>query len=268
MSNQISFMSANYVARQLNYHMSEDWMQGDKATNDYFKPLDTYAERFEEILHDVQALGFTAIDIWLAHLHTNWATEEHIAIARDLLGRYDLTVPTLAGGFGRTREEFEATCRLAQALDVKILGGMTPLVLEDRTFVIDTLNKYDLKLAIENHPEKTPEEMLAKIGDGGGDRIGTTVDTGFYGTYGYEAAQAIERLGEYVFHVHLKDVLAPGGHATCRYGRGCVPIEACVRVLKDMGYRGYYSVELEPIDYDPTEDCKANLVMLRAWLAA
>lgn len=268
MSNQISFMSANYVARQLNYHMSQDWMEGDKATNDHFKPLDTYAERFEEILRDVHVLGFQAIDIWLAHLNPSWATDRHIAIARDLLDRYDLVVPTLAGGFGRTRAEFEATCQLAQALDIKILGGMTPLALEDRTFVIDTLEKYDLKLAIENHPEKTPAEMLAKIGDGGSGRVGSTVDTGFYGTYDYDAAQAIEELGQHVFHIHLKDVLAPGGHATCRYGQGCVPIEACVRVLKDMDYQGYYSVEHEPVDYDPTEDCRANLQMLQEWLAA
>ena len=33
MSNHISFISANFVARQLNYHMTEGWMQGDKATN-------------------------------------------------------------------------------------------------------------------------------------------------------------------------------------------------------------------------------------------
>ena len=94
------------------------------------------------------------------------------------------------------------------------------------------------------------------------------VDTGWYGTQGYDAAQAIEKLGDNVFIVHLKDVLEPDGHETCRFGRGCVPIEACVRVLKDRGYSGYYGVEHEPEEYDPTEDCKANLKMLQEWLAA
>jgi sugar phosphate isomerase/epimerase len=100
--------------------------------------------------------------------------------------------------------------------------------------------------------------MLAKIGDGGDGTIGTAVDTGWYGTHGFDAARAIEELGEYVFHVHLKDVLAPGAHDTCRYGQGCVPIEACVRVLKAQGYAGYFSVEHEPEQFDPSEDCRAS----------
>ena len=41
--NTISFMSANYVARQVNYQMTEGWMQGDAAPNAYFRPLDTFA---------------------------------------------------------------------------------------------------------------------------------------------------------------------------------------------------------------------------------
>jgi L-ribulose-5-phosphate 3-epimerase len=266
MSNKISFMSANFVARQVDYNMTEGWAQGDKATNDYFEPIATFAPRFEEILLDVRAMGFEALDIWLAHLHWRWATEEHVAVARELLSRHGLKVASLAGGFGGTREEFEATCRLAQGLNTQILGGMTSLLAQDRAFVSDTLNTYDLKLAIENHPERTPEEMLTQIGDDGDGRIGTTVDTGWYGTHGYDAARAIERLGRRIFHVHLKDVLAPGGHETCRYGQGCVPIEACVQALKDMGYSGYYSVEHEPEHYDPTKDCKANLAMLRQWL--
>ncbi|MBN1219432.1 MAG: sugar phosphate isomerase/epimerase [Anaerolineae bacterium] len=267
MLNRISFISANFVARQLNYHMTQGWRQGDKATNDYFRPLDTYAARFEEILRDVQTMGFAAIDIWLAHLHWSWATAEHIAVARDLLKRYNLVVPSLAGGFGRTRAEFVAACKLAQAMEVEILAGMTPLVEEDRAFVVDTLQQYGVKLALENHPEKTPEEMLAKIDDSGSGRIGTAVDTGWYGTQGYNAAEAIKKLDGHIFIVHLKDVLEPGGHHTCRYGQGCVPIETCVNALKEMGYRGYYGVEHEPEEYDPTEDCIANWKMLREWLA-
>ena len=67
-------------------------------------------------------------------------------------------------------------------------------------------------------------------------------------------------------HLHLKDVLAPGGHETCRYGAGCVQIEQCVEMLKQVGYIGGISVEHEPEHYDPTEDCQASLALLQAWL--
>jgi sugar phosphate isomerase/epimerase len=262
----ISFMTANYVARPLGYHMTEGWMQGDSANQDHFRPLATFKERFNTYLSDVRTMGFDRLDIWLAILHPSWATAEHISIAKDLLRQHGLPVVSLAGGFGGTRAEFQKTCELAVALGTTVLGGGTPLLAGDRAFVVDTLKRHGLKLAIENHPEKTPEELLAKIGDGGGGTIGAAIDTGWFGTQGYDSAQAIERLNGYLFHIHLKDVLEPGKHDTCRYGRGCVPLERCVQTLKRLGYQGAISVEHEPESYDPTEDCIASLGLLKGWL--
>jgi sugar phosphate isomerase/epimerase len=268
MTKRISFMTANYVARQLNYHMTKGWGQGDKATNDYFSPLETFGMRFEQILLDVRAMGFTLLDIWLAHLNWRWVTQEHIAIAHELLTRHRLQVTSLAGGFGTTPEEFERCCQLAKAMGTRLLGGSTPLAYSDRPFVVDTLQKYDLILGIENHPdEKTAADMLAKIGDGGDGRIGTTVDTGWYGTHGYNAAQAIRELGPHIVHVHLKDIVAVGGHQTCRFDKGIVPLEDCVRALHEIGYQGIYTVEHEPEDHDPTEDCTASRIRLSEWLS-
>ena len=97
--------------------------------------------------------------------------------------------------------------------------------------------------------------------------IGFCVDTGWFGTHNYDAVAALRVLAPRLFHVHLKDVLAPGAHDTCRYGRGCVPIEACVRTLVDLGYTGGISIEHEPDHYNPNEDVVANLAMVKAWLA-
>ena len=44
-------------------------------------------------------------------------------------------------------------------------------------------------------------------------------------------SQAIEELSERLFHVHLKDVEAPGTHVTCMYGDGCARISDCVDEL-------------------------------------
>ena len=152
MPTKISFISANFVARQLGYHMTEGWMQGDNAANDYFRPLETFADRFDAMLGEVAAMGYTAIDIWLAHLHWRWASPEHIAIARDLLARRKLTVVSLAGGFGATQDEFEAACQLAAALDTTILGGSSPFLFVDRASALDILKTHGVKLALENHP--------------------------------------------------------------------------------------------------------------------
>jgi len=78
---------------------------------------------------------------------------------------------------------------------------------------------------------------------------------------------AIEELRDYLFHIHLKDVLHVGEpHETCLYGQGIVPIEECVWTLQRVGYAGAITVEHEPEDHDPTEEIKQAFDMLRAWL--
>jgi L-ribulose-5-phosphate 3-epimerase len=261
----VSFMTANYVAREIGFRMA-DWGEGDRAANAWYAPIETYEERFDDLLSTVVGLGFETIDLWTSHLNPTWATEAHVATARDLLSRHGLRVVSLAGWFGGSASEFEAACRVAVALGKPILGGNTGAWKKDRTGVLRLLEEHDLRLGFENHPEKTPGEVLALIGDGG-ERVGATVDTGWFGTQGYDAARAIRELGDRVLHVHLKDVREAGAHRTCRYGDGIVPIEGCVRALEEIGYGGGISIEHEPEDYDPTPEIVANAEMLRGWLA-
>lgn len=262
----ISFMSANYVARQTDYNIIEGWGQGDRATNEHFRPLETFPQRFEEVLRDVRHMGFNELDIWMGHLNWAWATPEHVEAANGLLRKYKMQVMSLAGGFGASPEEFSAACRLAVALGTRLLGGMTELLAEDRGAVVSILREHDVALGIENHPERTPNEMLAKIGGGADGRIGTTIDTGWYATHDYNAASAIVQLRDHILHVHLKDITTAGRHDTCRYGKGVVPLQECVEALHRIGYEGGISLEHEPVDHDPAEDCVASLQMLRGWL--
>lgn len=263
--NTISFMSANYVARQLGYHMTEGWGQGDAATTAYFRPLETFGTRFEEILRDISGLGFSAVDLWGPHIHPAWATPEHLQIAQALLKQYHLSVNSLATWYGSTSEEVERLCLHANALGTSIVGGNIPLWETDRATTIQILKKHKVRLGVENHPEKNAGEIIARIGDGQG-QVGACVDTGWFGTYAYDAATALEELAPYLVHIHLKDVRAPGAHETCRLGEGCVGIEKCVQTLKRIRYEGPISIEHEPSLFDPTEDIRASYVRLRHWL--
>jgi sugar phosphate isomerase/epimerase len=264
--NQISFMTANYVARQTGYEMDRGWGQGDRATQEYFRPIETFGDRFEELLSDISGLGFGAIDLWAAHLHAAWATDEHIATARELLDRYSLPVLSIGGGFGANLEEFERYCRIARALDCALLGGRTELVEGDRDGMFDLLDRYGLELGIENHPETSPDQVLEQIGDDSR-VLGTVVDTGWWATMGYDPVLAIERLGPHIRHVHLKDVVHEGlPHETCKWGDGIVPVEACVQKLLELGYAGAIEIEHEPEYEDPSAACREMLAMLRGWL--
>jgi sugar phosphate isomerase/epimerase len=265
--NTLSFMSANYVARQLDYNMTEGWMQGDAATQAYFQPIETFPARFEAMIAEIAGLGFQAVDLWLAHLHYAWATEDHIRVARTTLARHNLELVSLAGGFGATRAEFEQACRLGQAMGAPVLGGNSALLGTDRAWMAETLRRYGLKFGYENHPETSIPEMTGKVGQGDDDVIGFCVDTGWFGTHSVDAVAALRATAPKLFHVHLKDVLAAGAHETCRLGAGVVPIVDCLHTLQEIGYTGAISIEHEPEHANPNADCVASLALVQQTLA-
>ena len=255
----ISFMSANYVAREVGYAM-HGWGHGDRATNDAFRPLETYEQRLDAVLRDVRALGFDAIDLWGAHLNPAWATDEHVAVAQRLLARHGLAVASLEVFVGPA--ELERTCDIATAVGTTVIAGFAPL---DDPRLLPLLREHGLRVAIENHPEKTPDELLAKLVED--DSIGACVDTGWFATQGYDPVRALDEVGGRLLHVHLKDVLAAGAHDTCRWGDGIVDVVGCVDALRRIGYDGAVSVEHEPEHYDPSDDCRTMLAQLRRWLS-
>jgi L-ribulose-5-phosphate 3-epimerase len=265
----ISFMTANFVARELGWRLP-DWGAGDRATNDAFRPIETYPERLAAVLDAARDLGFRSVDLWDAHLSARWATDEHLAVAAQLLRERELGVASLAGWFGEDLDTFAVHCRIASAVGAPVLGGRTSLLGSDRSGMLSLLEEHDLQFGLENHPEPTPVEVLERIGpDDGGGRIGATVDTGWFATRGYDAARAITELGTRVVHVHLKDVAHAGEpHRTAAYGAGVVPLRACVDALRAIGYSGAISIEHEPDEGDPSEDVRRAREQLEAWLAS
>ena len=258
--NAIAFMTANYVAREVGWAM-HGWGHGDRAANDAFRPLETYPERIDELLGEISALGFETVDVWGAHLGAGWATDEHLAAARESLARHRLGVATYATWVEPAN--VERACELALGLGTATIGaGFSG----DAGAIAPVLREHGVRLAVENHPERSPAGVLAQIERGAG-AFAATVDTGWWATQGYDPALAITELGEHVAHVHLKDVLAEGEpHVTCRWGDGIVDVERCVAALRGLGYAGALAVEHEPEDRDPSEECRAMRAQLVDWL--
>lgn len=262
--NTISFISANFVARELGYHMTEGWGQGDSATQAFYQPIDSFEDRFAAMLDEVRALGFSALDLWGAHLHASWATDEHLRIAKALLDVKRLTVISLAA-WTDSAATLRGFCKVAQGVGADIIAGGAPFLSTHRSEAVAILKDHGVRLAIENHPEKTPDELLRQIGDGADGSVGAAPDTGWWGTQGYSAADALRELLPVSLTVHLKDVKAQGAHETCRLGDGIVDIAACVQVLKEYGYSGPIGIEHEPETFDPSEDVLESKARLERW---
>ena len=273
-----SFITANFVARQNNYRIA-GWMEGDNAANAWFAPLETYSERFEAMLLEVKALGFSSIDLWAAHLHFRWATLQHVETAKALLAKHGLVVRSYAAWVPGTASDLHAACRLCAALDMPIIAGHIELVVTERAAAVAILREHGVVYAIENHQEKSIAELRARLGEGDADVIGIALDTGWCATRGWDALVGLRELFSRIFSVHLKDVKAPRaektglefidlGHETCRLGDGVVPVRAVLEELRTRGFRGPIGIEHEPEEFNPSNEIREGRERAEVWWAA
>lgn len=261
----ISLHGSSFVSSQFGYTPPGSWDECVAALSAFFQPITTFEQRFDALLMHVEELGFSCMDIWQpAELNWQWATPQHVEAARRVIDRHGLVISSLAGEFGTTRKEFISACQVASAIGAPILSGTTALLASDRMFVIDKLEEFDLRLAIENEVEETPQQILQQIGDTGRGRLGSALDTGWWATHRYDVVKAIIELKEHLFHVHLKDVLPGDDHINCGYGKGCVPVIDCVKTLKEIGYSGFLSIENHTLDHDPTAELAAGYKLVKS----
>ncbi|MBK1877641.1 Gfo/Idh/MocA family oxidoreductase [Pelagicoccus mobilis] len=276
MSSRFSFITANLVAETLDYHMTDGWMQGDNATNEYYRPIETYEERFGAMLEKVKMLGFSAIDLWAAHLHFSWATLEHVETAKRLLQEKGMVARSYAAWVGDSSAELKATCRVCKELGMRYISGHIEFVNSDRTAAVEILRSFGVGYAIENHTETSIEILRARLGEGDEDVMGIALDLGWCGTREWDALEGLKELYDRIFTVHLKDVKAKRseptgyefidmGHETCLLGEGIVPVEAVLKELRRRDFRGSIGVEHEPEKYDPTDEIREGLSRAEKW---
>ncbi len=264
--NSISFITANFVGRELGYQVTEGWHQGNNATNDYFRPIDTFRKRFDALLREIKDLGFQAIDLWIAHLHWAWATKDHTKIANSLIAKHHMQISSMAGNFGENRLEFEAACRVANAMEVRLLTGSAPFLASHRKVAVDILRQYNLEIALLNHQEKDTDSLLRKIGNDNHDIIGVAIDTGWFHMMGVDLMEAFEALAPNLKLVQLKNIKSIDETTTCLYNKGCIPIEDCVKKLKEIKFNGTITIEHYLFDNNPAEECRQNFELLKNWL--
>ena len=263
--NTISFITANFVARELGYEITEGWHQGNNATNDYFRSVDTFPKRFDALLKEIKQMGFQAIDLWASHLHWAWATKEHTKIANSLISKHRFQIASMVGNFGATRLELEAACQVANAMEVRLLAGSAPFLRINRDEAVAILRDYNLEFAQINQKEESPDQLLNKIGFDNHDILGIAIDTAWYQVLEEELFEAFEELAPNLKLVQLKDVVAKEGNTTCEYEKGVIPIRRCVEKLQEIRFNGSITVEHHPFNRNPSAECQHNFELLKSW---
>lgn len=102
-----------------------------------------------------------------------------------------------------------------------------------------------IHICLENHhnwPLSTAEDYEALLRIGLPEAVGFTVDTGHFYASGVDVPAFIREHKDRVRHVHIKDHDATG---SVELGTGETPLVAAVEALREIGYDGFCSVEVE-----------------------
>jgi L-ribulose-5-phosphate 3-epimerase len=247
----VAFNTANLVARVTNYRFElSHW--GDQHQKTVAM---TDAGAWRAICAEIARAGFHAVEVWEAHASPEALDQQQALLWKRILDDHGLKP---IGYGGSLRPE---TARLCQWMGIpSINGGLRGQTPAQAT---ELCRQHAVHFNIENHPEKTVDEVLKPIA-GGNDWLGVCVDTGWFGTQGVSAATMIHSFDKRVRHTHIKDVKAAGGHATCLLGDGVVGLAAVMAALREIGYAGWYSWEDEPEDRNPFDSAVRN----RQWIEA
>ena len=128
-----------------------------------------------------------------------------------------------------------------------------------------------VRTCVENHgyfcqDSARVEALINGVAD---ENFGALVDIGNFMCADEDPAVAVGNLAPYAFHVHCKDfhykkgteLVPPDGFFGTRggnwlrgaiIGHGVVPVAQCLRILKNAGYDGYYTVEFEGMEHPVT----------------
>jgi sugar phosphate isomerase/epimerase len=248
---RIAFNTANLVARFTGYRYElKRW--GDQHQKTVAL---TDEAAWAAICRDIAAAGFRAVEVWEAHAAPESLGQSKALLWKRILDDHGLRPVAYAGGL---RPE---TVRICQWLGIPhIDGGLRGQTPEEASRLC---RESGVRFNLENHPEKTAAEALAKVG-GGNEWLGLCVDTGWFGTQAANVPREIRAAGSFVRHTHIKDVKAAGAHETCLLGEGVAQVADCLVALADVGYTGWYSWEDEPEDRNPFDSALRN----RQWLEA
>jgi inosose dehydratase len=164
-----------------------------------------------------------------------------------------------------------------QKFDFAKAMGITSLSANPRKnkATFDLLDKlvaeYDIAIAIHNHGPHALYSKISDVADIVKDRhpkIGACVDTGHYLRSDENPVEALERLSNRLYGVHLKDVrtVTENGRRKKIFtivGQGDLDVLGCLRVLKKLNYQGCLAVEYEENEQNPLSDIAVSLAAVR-----
>lgn len=252
----------------------------------------TWGGNDRQAIDDIAAVGFRGIQLRASAVAT-WADRPREL--KDLLAARGLTFVALSSGLVRIDPVVEAEdleVHLRHARFLRDAGGLYLQVVDQRpqgraaspedyrrmgallTELGRRTSDLGIPLGYHNHMGnlgQAPDEVARVLEASDPRFVHLELDTAHYAQAGGNPADAVQRYGDRLLFLHVKDVESPvpgGRPASYRFvelGRGKVDFPALFAALSRVGFRGWAIVELdEPVD--GTRTPKDSAVEARAYL--
>jgi len=198
------------------------------------------------------------------------STPEQIAQAAAKVKNAGLTL--YAGGVISMKNEAEVN----RAFDYAKAAGMRIIVAAPVAEMLPAINRkiqdYGIMVAVHNHGPgdknfPTPESIYEKI-QGMDKRFGLCIDIGHTVRIGGDPVKSIEKCGDRLLDMHMKDVSAASAEGqTVPCGWGVIDLPAVLKALLKINYSGVLSFEYEGHADDPVPGLAESVGYIRGLLA-
>ena len=137
---------------------------------------------------------------------------------------------------------------------IRVFGGSIPkeISLEEAVKIVadnlkllgDFAKSYNVKVLLETHDNFSFSNNVAKVikETNNHPNVGICWDVANSFHAGASIEDSVNLMGKFIEHTHIKD---GDGKSYTLCGEGKVPIERAVKMLKAIGYKGYFCVEWE-----------------------
>jgi sugar phosphate isomerase/epimerase len=122
-----------------------------------------------------------------------------------------------------------------------LITEVTPNELHDKL-----CTEYNIKMVLHNHPKSWPPDKVLAALEGRCNLIGSCGDTGHWVRAGFVPIDTLKKLESHVLHLHFKDLSEASAKGyDVPWGTGTSDAKGMMELLKQQGYKGYFSIEYE-----------------------
>jgi sugar phosphate isomerase/epimerase len=182
--------------------------------------------------------------------HPSWI--ENDAALREQRVQHTINCLELAGKIGSTTISTEPGGPLNR--DTSDLSQLTKLFINGLTRIAAIAEKERIKILIEPEPNMLIEnsgQFLDFIKNIDSHYIRLNFDIGHFYCVREDPAKLVYSLADYIEHFHLADIAADRVHNHLIPGRGSIDFRAVFKAIKDIGFKGFVTVELYPYQENP-----------------